>query len=84
MQTTGGLSALLLRLLQVRDELSGATYSGASPTAPWTDVCLAHRTGQRISGGRSLCIFHMCNSMDVTYAELPLLYQTAHFVLSGT
>lgn len=25
-------------------------FSGESPTKPWTDVCLAHRTGQRISG----------------------------------
>lgn len=25
-------------------------FSGESPTKPWTDVCIAHRTGQRISG----------------------------------
>lgn len=35
---------------QVRDQASGRVFSGASPTRPWTDVCLAHRTGQRISG----------------------------------
>lgn len=29
---------------------TGAVFSGASPTKPWTDVCIAHRTGQRISG----------------------------------
>ena len=36
--------------MQVRDLESGRVFSGASPTRPWTDVCLAHRTGQRISG----------------------------------
>ena len=35
---------------QVTDQQSGATFSGASPTKPWTEVCIAHRTGQRISG----------------------------------
>ena len=35
---------------QVTDQQSGAAFSGASPTKPWTDVCIAHRTGQRISG----------------------------------
>jgi hypothetical protein len=30
----------------------GARYEGDTPTRPWTDVCLAHRTGQRISGPR--------------------------------
>jgi hypothetical protein len=35
---------------QVVDVRSGTVFSGASPTKPWTDVCLAHRTGQRISG----------------------------------
>lgn len=35
---------------QVIDQQSGAVFSGASPTKPWTDVCVAHRTGQRISG----------------------------------
>jgi hypothetical protein len=34
----------------VIDQQSGAVYSGPSPTKPWTDVCLAHKTGQRISG----------------------------------
>lgn len=29
---------------------SGATFSGASPTSPWTQVCLRLRTGARISG----------------------------------
>lgn len=28
----------------------GEQYEGATPTKPWTGVCLAHRTGQRISG----------------------------------
>lgn len=32
------------------DQQTGAVFSGASPTKPWTDVCIAHRTGQRISG----------------------------------
>ncbi len=35
---------------QVTDEKSGVVFSGPSPTKPWTDVCLAHKTGQRISG----------------------------------
>lgn len=26
------------------------SFSGPSPTRPWTDACLSHRTGQRISG----------------------------------
>ena len=37
-------------LPQVIDLQTGAVFSGASPTKPWTEVCLAHRTGQRISG----------------------------------
>ncbi len=43
-------SFLLTALPQVVDTQTGATFSGASPTKPWTDVCVAHRTGQRISG----------------------------------
>lgn len=35
---------------QVIDQDSGAVFAGSSPTKPWTDVCVAHRTGQRISG----------------------------------
>lgn len=35
---------------QVVDQASGAVFTGESPTKPWTDVCVAHRTGQRISG----------------------------------
>jgi hypothetical protein len=34
----------------VIDISSGRVFRGHSPTKPWTDVCLAHRTGQRISG----------------------------------
>lgn len=37
-------------LLQVIDMQTGAVFRGGSPTKPWTDVCIAHRTGQRISG----------------------------------
>ena len=29
---------------------SGRAFEGSSPTRPWTDVCLARSTGQRISG----------------------------------
>ncbi len=39
-----------LRAAQVTEEASGRVYSGRSPTHPWTQVCLAQRTGQRISG----------------------------------
>ena len=35
---------------QVVDQQTGAVFCGESPTKPWTDVCIAHRTGQRISG----------------------------------
>lgn len=35
---------------QVTDQKTGVSFSGESPTKPWTDVCIAHRTGQRISG----------------------------------
>ncbi|KAK9830044.1 hypothetical protein WJX72_009379 [[Myrmecia] bisecta] len=37
-------------IFKVTDQITGVTYSGTSPTKPWTDVCLAQRTGQRISG----------------------------------
>lgn len=37
-------------LFTVRDIASGRVFTGASPTKPWTEVCLAQRTGQRISG----------------------------------
>jgi len=29
---------------------AGRRFAGPSPTRPWTEACLAHRTGQRISG----------------------------------
>ena len=34
----------------VIDVVSGRVFRGQSPTKPWTDACIAHRTGQRISG----------------------------------
>lgn len=34
----------------VRDEGSGAEWHGATPTAPWTALCVALRLGTRISG----------------------------------
>ncbi|KAI7838346.1 hypothetical protein COHA_007914 [Chlorella ohadii] len=37
-------------LFKVIDQQTGAAFSGESPTKPWTDVCIAQRTGQRISG----------------------------------
>eukprot|EP00955_Chlamydomonas_euryale_P051294 354846-Chlamydomonas_euryale.AAC.8 len=36
-------------VFSVTDEACGVTYIGNTPTKPWTDVCLARRTGQRIS-----------------------------------
>lgn len=43
---------LCTRLLapQVTDQQSGVVFTGSSPTKPWTEICIAHRTGQRISG----------------------------------
>lgn len=35
---------------EVTDTESGEKFVGASPTNPWTEVCLSLRTGQRISG----------------------------------
>ena len=36
---------------QVTEEgAPGRSFSGTSPTSPWTEVCLSQRTGQRISG----------------------------------
>ena len=37
-------------IFSVRDLTSGRLFKGTSPTKPWTDVCIAHKTGQRISG----------------------------------
>ncbi|PRW45124.1 hypothetical protein C2E21_6400 [Chlorella sorokiniana] len=37
-------------LFKVIDQQTGTEFSGESPTKPWTDVCIAQRTGQRISG----------------------------------
>jgi len=37
-------------VFSVRDLLTGRLFSGTSPTKPWTDVCIAQKTGQRISG----------------------------------
>jgi hypothetical protein len=34
----------------VKDAATGREFRGTSPTKPWTEVCVAHRTGQRISG----------------------------------
>lgn len=34
----------------VIDTCAGHVFRGNSPTKPWTEVCIAHRTGQRISG----------------------------------
>ena len=57
------------KCLQVRDQGSGQIFSGASPTRPWTDVCLAHRTGQRISGP----LFFGFSS-PITQAAIAMLY----------
>ncbi|WIA08453.1 hypothetical protein OEZ85_007890 [Tetradesmus obliquus] len=37
-------------LFTVADEAAGVSYSGSSPTQPWTAACLQHRKTQRISG----------------------------------
>jgi hypothetical protein len=37
-------------VFSVRDLSTGRLFSGTSPTKPWTDVCIAQKTGQRISG----------------------------------
>jgi len=37
-------------IFSVRDTEGVRVFEGNSPTKPWTDVCIAHRTGQRISG----------------------------------
>lgn len=37
-------------LFMVTDQQSGVVFTGSSPTKPWTEICIAHRTGQRISG----------------------------------
>ncbi|KAL4857760.1 hypothetical protein ACK3TF_002179 [Chlorella vulgaris] len=37
-------------LFKVTDQQSGVVFTGSSPTKPWTEICIAHRTGQRISG----------------------------------
>lgn len=34
----------------VVDSVTNAVYRGETPTAPWTAVCVAQKTGQRISG----------------------------------
>ena len=39
---------------QVHDQLNGRVFEGSTPTAPWTAACVAHGTGQRISGAGSL------------------------------
>lgn len=36
--------------VQVSQRGGPRSFSGPNPTRPWTDVCLAFRTGQRISG----------------------------------
>jgi hypothetical protein len=40
----------VLVCVQVSQRDGPRSFSGPSPTRPWTDVCLAFRTGQRISG----------------------------------
>lgn len=40
----------------VSQQGGGRSFSGPSPTRPWTDVCLAFRTGQRISG-MAVCVW---------------------------
>lgn len=44
--------------VQVADEAAGVSYSGSSPTQPWTAICLAHRKTQRISGELMLLPMH--------------------------
>lgn len=40
----------LLVCLQVSQRGGTRSFSGPTPTRPWTDACLAFRPGQRISG----------------------------------
>lgn len=35
---------------KVTDTERGSIFQGDSPTAPWTKICIAHKTGQRILG----------------------------------
>jgi hypothetical protein len=44
------VGAVTLPHAQVSERDGTRTYSGPSATRPWTDVCLAFRPGQRISG----------------------------------
>ena len=37
-------------VFSVRLPSSTLLFTGTSPTKPWTDVCIHHKTGQRISG----------------------------------
>ena len=37
-------------VFRVTNLATGRAFEGSSPTRPWTDVCLARKTGQRISG----------------------------------
>ena len=43
-----GESGPVFRVTDTADR--ARTFVGPTPTRPWTDVCVAHRTGQRISG----------------------------------
>lgn len=63
--------------MQVIDQKSGVAFAGESPTKPWTDVCLAHRTGQRISGPLYFGFSDLVNQRAIAGLYTPLELQAA-------
>jgi hypothetical protein len=47
---TWSVTGVCLVCVQVSQRGGPLSFTGPSPTRPWTDVCKAFRTGQRISG----------------------------------
>lgn len=62
---------------QVIDQQTGVVFSGESPTKPWTDVCLAHKTGQRISGPLFFGFSELANQRAIAGLYAPEELQAA-------
>ncbi|KAF8072585.1 hypothetical protein HT031_000245 [Scenedesmus sp. PABB004] len=60
----------------VWDEARGLSFSGPTPTRPWTDVCLHQRTGQRISGPQyfGFSDLHLQRAIAALYTPAELAY----------
>lgn len=79
------MHAVCCGCVQVSQRGGRHSFSGTSPTRPWTDVCIAFRTGQRISGPLyfGFSDIHVQRALAAMYNPAELAYALYGTPLSG-